>query len=627
MDNTDPLSGRLLLSVGRLPLNSLQEAELIVDKIIRYDKQPEAFDDWRNRMVFVADDEDGNLHLSDADEIADRIQRQQPSVNLEKIYLDAYNQVSTSGGNRFPEVTEGINQAIFRGALTVTYLGHGSPKGWAQERVLTIPDILNWKNRFKMPLFITATCSFTAYDDPEFVSAGEEAFLNPNGGAIGLLTTVRAVFANQNAELTDQTLNSLFKRKNGAIPSIGEAMKEAKNNLSGSFITINSRKYTLIGDPSQKLAIPFRKIITTNINSKTIDVNYQPDTIGALSKVQISGIIVDESEKILENFNGFIKPSIFDKATLTKTLAQDNGSYEIEYITQKNILFTGNATVKNGRFSFSFIVPKDINYQIGNGKVSYYCLSDNKMEDAGGFFNRFLIGGTAESKIIDTKGPEISLFLNNTSFIDGDITHANPLLIVQLMDENGINVVGNSIGHDLEAILNENSKNTFVLNDFYTGVLDKPNQGEVRYPFKNLEEGPYKLLVKAWDVANNAAEETLNFIVSNNASIALKNVLNYPNPFTDKTCFQFNHSLGNSLLDVRIEIFNITGNRVKTIEGIWSGTETLTLGDCISWDGRDDFGDPLGRGVYLYRVYVSSSGNSGQSISGESRFEKLVLLK
>lgn len=627
LDNTDPLSGRLLLSVGRLPLSSLQEAELIVDKIIRYDKQPEAFDDWRNRMVFVADDEDGNLHLSDADEIADRIQRQQPSVNLEKIYLDAYNQVSTSGGNRFPEVTEGINQAIFRGALTVTYLGHGSPKGWAQERVLTIPDILNWKNRFKMPLFITATCSFTAYDDPEFVSAGEEAFLNPNGGAIGLLTTVRAVFANQNAELTDQTLNSLFKRKNGAIPSIGEAMKEAKNNLSGSFITINSRKYTLIGDPSQKLAIPFRKIITTNINSKTIDVNYQPDTIGALSKVQISGIIVDESEKILENFNGFIKPSIFDKATLTKTLAQDNGSYEIEYITQKNILFTGNATVKNGRFSFSFIVPKDINYQIGNGKVSYYCLSDNKTEDAGGFFNRFLIGGTAESKIIDTKGPEISLFLNNTSFIDGDITHANPLLIVQLMDENGINVVGNSIGHDLEAILNENSKNTFVLNDFYTGVLDKPNQGEVRYPFKNLEEGPYKLLVKAWDVANNAAEETLNFIVSNNASIALKNVLNYPNPFTDKTCFQFNHSLGNSLLDVRIEIFNITGNRVKTIEGIWSGTETLTLGDCISWDGRDDFGDPLGRGVYLYRVYVSSSGSSGQSISGESRFEKLVLLK
>lgn len=626
-DNVDPLTGRLILGIGRLPVSSPQESELIVDKIIRYDKQPEAFDNWRNRMVFVADDEDGNLHLTDANDIADKIQRQQPAVNLEKIYLDAYAQVSTSGGNRFPDVTEALNQSIFRGALTVTYLGHGSPKGWAQERVLTIPDILNWQNRFKMPLFITATCSFTAYDDPSFVSAGEEAFLNPNGGAIGLLTTVRAVFANQNAELTDQTLTSLYKRRNGGISTIGEALKEAKNNLSGSFITINSRKYTLIGDPSQKLAIPFRKVLTSSINNKNVDVNYLPDTLGALTKVRISGIIVDESDKIVENFNGFIKPSIFDKSTVTKTLAQDNGSYITEYLTQKNILFSGNATVKNGQFSFSFVIPKDINYQIGNGKVSYYALSDINKEDAGGSFNRFLIGGISENNVKDSKAPDISLFLNNTSFSDGDITHPDPLLIIHLEDDNGINVVGNSIGHDIEAVLDDNSKNIFVLNDFYAGILDKPNQGEVRFPFRDLEEGPHTLTVKAWDVANNAAEETLQFIVSNSATIALKNVLNYPNPFTDRTCFQFNHSLGNTVLDVRIEIFTITGQRVKTIEGIWTGTETLSPADCISWDGRDDFGDQLSRGIYLYRVFVTSNSNAGKGISGESKFEKLVLLK
>jgi hypothetical protein len=626
-ENIDPLTGRLLLAIGRLPVKSLQESESIVDKIIRYDKQPEAFDEWRNRMVFVADDEDGNLHLADTDAIAEKMQGQQPSLNLEKIYLDAYTQVSTSGGNRFPEVTESINQSIFRGALTVTYLGHGSPKGWAQERVLTIPDILNWKNRFKMPLLITATCSFTAYDDPGFISGGEEAFLNSNGGAIGLLTTVRAVFANQNAELTEQSLYALFKRRNGEISSIGEALREAKNSLSGSFITINSRKYALIGDPAQKLAIPFRKVVTTQINSKPIDANNPADTLGALSKVQFSGIIVDESNTVLENFNGFVKPAIFDKASINKTLGQDNGSYEVEYITQKNMLFSGNASVKNGRFSFSFVVPKDINYQIGSGKISYYALSDNKTEDAAGFFNQFLIGGTSANNLIDTKGPEISLYLNNTSFSDGDLTHPNPLLIVNLKDENGINVVGNSIGHDIEAVLNENTKNTFVLNDFYSGVLDKPNQGEVRYPFKNLLEGPYKLNVKAWDVANNATEESLNFIVSNDARIALKNVLNYPNPFTDKTCFQFNHNMGNTPLDVRIDIFTVTGQRVKTLEGIWTGGEKPALSDCISWDGRDDFGDPIARGVYLYRVQVSSSGNSGQTISGESKFEKLVLLK
>ena len=626
-DNTDPLTGRLLVSVGRLPISSLQEAELIVDKLIRYDKQPEAFDHWRNKMVFVADDEDGNLHLADANEIADKVQRQQPTLNMEKIFLDAFTQVSTSGGNRFPEVTESINQSIFRGALTVTYLGHGSPKGWAQERVLSIPDILNWQNRFKMPLFITATCSFTAYDDPAFVSAGEEAFLNPNGGAIGLLTTTRAVFANQNAELTDQTLQSLFKRRNGGISTIGAALKEAKNNLSGSFITINSRKYTLIGDPSQKLAIPLRKINTTSINSQLINAEYKPDTLGALSRVQITGVIVDEAENIIEDFNGFIKPSVFDKAILTKTLAQDNGSYEVDYLTQKNIIFSGNASVTKGKFSFSFIIPKDINYQVGNGKISYYSLSENKMEDAGGYFNRFFIGGTSSNNIKDDKGPEIDLFLNSTSFVDGGLTHPDPVLIVHLMDENGINVVGNSIGHDIEAILDDNSKDIYVLNDFYTGVLDAPNQGEIRFPFKKLSEGSHKLSLKAWDVANNANEETLQFVVSNSASIALKNVLNYPNPFTDNTCFQFNHSLGNIPLDVKVDIYTITGQKVKSIEALWTGTETLQLGDCISWDGNDDFGDPLARGIYLYRISVSTGINTSQPIIGESKFEKLVILK
>ena len=626
-DNTDPLTGRLLVSVGRLPISSLQEAELIVDKLIRYDKQPEAFDHWRNKMVFVADDEDGNLHLADANEIADKVQRQQPTLNMEKIFLDAFTQVSTSGGNRFPEVTESINQSIFRGALTVTYLGHGSPKGWAQERVLSIPDILNWQNRFKMPLFITATCSFTAYDDPAFVSAGEEAFLNPNGGAIGLLTTTRAVFANQNAELTDQTLQSLFKRRNGGISTIGAALKEAKNNLSGSFITINSRKYTLIGDPSQKLAIPLRKINTTSINSQLINAEYKPDTLGALSRVQITGVIVDEAENIIEDFNGFIKPSVFDKAILTKTLAQDNGSYEVDYLTQKNIIFSGNASVTKGKFSFSFIIPKDINYQVGNGKISYYSLSENKMEDAGGYFNKFFIGGTSSNNIKDDKGPEIDLFLNSTSFVDGGLTHPDPVLIVHLMDENGINVVGNSIGHDIEAILDDNSKDIYVLNDFYTGVLDAPNQGEVRFPFKKLSEGSHKLSLKAWDVANNANEEILQFVVSNSASIALKNVLNYPNPFTDNTCFQFNHSLGNIPLDVKVDIYTITGQKVKSIEALWTGAETLQLGDCISWDGNDDFGDPLARGIYLYRISVSTGINTNQPIIGESKFEKLVILK
>jgi len=626
-NQTDILTGKLVLGVGRIPVNSPLEAEAIIEKIVRYDRDPEAFDSWRNRLVFVADDEDGNLHLSDADEIAEKLQARQPELNLEKIYLDAYPQVATSGGNRFPEVTESINQAVFRGALAITYLGHGSPKGWAQERVLTIPDIVNWRNRQKMPLLITATCSFSAYDDPGFTSAGEEAFLNPGGGAIALLTTVRAVFANQNAELTDQTLQALFRRRNGETPAMGDAMREAKNSLTGSFITINSRKYALIGDPSQRPGIPRYRVETTALNGKPTSQGIPSDTLGAMNKVQIEGEIQDATGKRIDSFNGQVKPAVFDKIQEVRTLGQDNGSIPTAYDARKNSLFNGNVSVKNGKFTFSFIVPKDIDYRSGTGKISYYAVRDNRREDAGGYFNQIRIGGTGGTPVSDNRGPEISLFLNNTGFRDGALTHPDPMLIVQLKDDFGINVVGNSIGHDLEAILDEDSKNTYVLNDFYTALADRPNEGEVRFPFRNLSEGKHSLRVKAWDVANNASEATLQFVVSRTMDIRLDRVLNYPNPFTTRTCFQFTHSLGNMPLEARVEIYTITGQRVRTLEAEWSATEQLTPADCIAWDGRDDFGDPLARGIYLYKIFVATADRTENQITGESRMEKLVILK
>ncbi|MBK8656350.1 MAG: type IX secretion system sortase PorU [Haliscomenobacter sp.] len=623
---TDPLSGRLQIAVGRLTVNTREEAAQVVQKIIHYDTSPATFSDWRNRALFVGDDEDGMQHTQDADLIATDLQGRFPAINIDKTYLDAYAQTSTTGGNRIPAVTESINEAIFKGALIVTYLGHGGPFGWAQERILNIPDIVNWKNYDQQALFLTATCSFTNYDDPTFTSAGEEAFLNAKGGAMALMTTVRAVFANQNAALTQKSLEFLFKKQNGVYPTLGEAMQLAKNSSSSIGITTNSRKFTLIGDPAMRLAIPEYRVATTAINGKPLAAG-QNDTLRALQQVTIEGVLTDLNGNLLEDFNGVLYPSVFDKAIQTKTLGQDAGSYPYPYTLQKNVLFRGRSSIQKGRFSFTFVAPKDINYAFGAGKLSYYAADNTRLIDASGEYAGVVIGGNATAQINDNQGPRVEVYMNNTDFISGGTTEADPLLLVVLTDDNGINVAGNSIGHDLEATLDENTQNTLVLNDFFSAALDDYRKGEVRYPLKDIPEGVHRIQVKAWDIANNPAEGYTEFVVAGDAGIALQHVLNYPNPFTSHTCFQFDHNYANQEIEVLIRIYSVSGRLVKTIEQTLFSDGALRRDDCIAWDGRDDYGDTLARGVYLYKVQIRATLPGSQQIQGESKFEKLVLLK
>lgn len=625
----DPLIGNLTLAVGRLTVKTLQEASAVVNKIIKYDTNPESLSDWRNRVVFVADDEDFNQHVRDADFIAEDISKQNPFLNVNKIYLDAFPQVSASGGDRFPAAKEELNRSIFRGVLAVTYLGHGGEKGWAQERVLEISDITNWDNADRLPLFITATCSFTGYDNPAFTTAGEETLLNPRGGAIALLTTVRAVYANQNAELTEVALQQIFNRSANGYNSLGEALRLAKNSITNSSTTTNSRKFSLIGDPSLRLAIPALNVNTTRINTQEVTVASY-DTIRALQRVTVEGIVADANGNQLTNFNGIVYPTVFDKKTTTSNLVNDatgsRPSRPFDFTVQRNIIFKGRASVTNGAFQFTFVVPRDINYQFGPGKISYYASNENTLTDGAGSYERVIIGGTSDA-LADEQGPQVDVFMNTENFIFGGITNPNPTLLVKLQDENGINVVGNSIGHDLEAVLDGNTQNSFLLNDFYESDLDDFKRGAVRYPLFDLAEGRHEIRVTAWDVANNPAEGYTEFLVAASEEVALKHVLNYPNPFTDRTCFQFDHNLAGQELDIMVQIFTISGRLVKTIQANIFSDGALRLGDCIEWDGRDDYGDRLARGVYLYKVKVRANLGTTTTLSGESDFEKLVILK
>ena len=616
------LDGALDIAVGRLTARNADEAQSIVNKIIDYDNNPSTLGDWHLRLLYFADDEDGNAHVNQADKLATQAEGTETWFNTEKIYFDAYQQVATSSEKRIPDAKTAINSNIFKGGLIAQYIGHGGPRGWAQERVTDNNDIAGWENVNRYPLIITATCSFGGYDDYTTLTGGEQALLKVNSGAVGLFTTVRAVYIDGNNKLTDAVQEVIFQRVNGGqYRTIGDILKDSKNSLGGGYED-NARRFTLLGDPAMHLAMPEYRVHTTKINGKAYNPA-QPDTLRSLMPVEMEGEVTDTFGNRLEAFNGRVFVTLFDKKQILHTLGQDAGSPIRPFSVQRNILFKGSATASAGRFKVDFIVPKDINYSFGNAKISYYA-EDGTALDAAGADTDIIVGGTG-NLVQDDNPPLIQVFLNTDAFVFGGITDKNPKLLVKCSDDHGMNVTGNSLGHDLTAVLDGNVLETIVLNDFYESAQDSAQKGQALYPLRGLSAGRHKITVKGWDIANNPGEGYLEFVVAEDGKAALAHVLNYPNPFTTNTNFQFEHNLAGQVLDVQISVFSVSGKLVKTLQHTAS-SDGFRVAD-IAWDGRDDFGDTLARGVYLYRVKVRGTDVSGNTATAESDFEKLVILK
>ena len=634
LDDSESLStiDELDIGVGRLLISDNEMARQQVDKIEHYIKNGSAlystantncsddngsatFGDWRTRYVQIADDEEGAYFLdNDVEPQYDSVTANYPEMNCDKIYLDAYKQISTAGGQRYPDVVEAINDRIDRGALVVNYVGHGGEVGVAEERVITVPQIQEWKNIDKLALIVSATCEFTKFDDPDRVSAGEWASLNPYGGAIALMTTTRAVYFGVNTNTGKSFFKNVFEREANHEPrTFGEIIRLSKNGVPGSN---NKRSFTLIGDPHLKIALPRMNVVTDSING--LSPSIQIDTIRALSKVTIKGHLEDFNGASLSGFNGFLYPSVYDKPKQQQTLGNDATSPIRTFELQSNKLYKGKASVINGNFEFTFIVPKDINYSFDLGKISYY--AENGSFDAIGSDTRVYVGGVDPNGINDDIGPDIDIYLNDESFVNGGITDETPRLIVKIFDENGINAVGNGIGHDLTAILDGETSEPFVLNDYFTSDLDSYQSGEINYNFSEIEPGIHALTVKIWDVNNNSSEKTIEFEVREKQELSLEHVLNYPNPFTTSTEFFFEHNQCCTSLDAQIQILTVSGRLVKTIN-----QPVQTVGyrsEGIQWNGRDDFGDQLAKGVYIYRLLVRTpDGEQAEKL------EKLVILK
>jgi hypothetical protein len=421
--------------------------------------------------------------------------------------------------------------------------------------------------------------------------------------------------------LTDAAHDFLYVKDNdGKALPLGEVMRRAKNK-SSSGDQSNNRKFSLFGDPSMRLAIPRYNVATTSING--VPASEFQDTVGALEKITVKGAVIDDRGNTLTSFNGLVIPTVYDKQLTLKTKGQDVRSYVKEFELRKNVIFKGSASVINGEFEFTFVIPKDINYEIGLGKISYYA-SDGRETDANGLYENINIGGVGSGGVTDDLGPEVEVYMNNEDFVFGGITNADPTLFLKLSDDNGINVVGNSIGHDLVAVLDNNTQGAFILNDFYEATTDDFTAGTVRYPLKDLEVGRHYLKVTAWDIANNFTEGYTEFVVVDDLKSGLKHVLNYPNPFSTNTNFQFEHNLPPGPIDIVIQIFSVSGRLAKTIRH--SGFSDGFRVDNIQWDGTDDFGSPIAKGVYLYKIKVKADV-SGTDIRKESEFERLVILK
>lgn len=626
LDNNESIGSADLLDlgIGRLLVSDLAMAQQQVDKIEHYMKNGSSiytgdfastFGDWRNKYTLLADDEQGGYFVeNDCEDQYQYTTLNHPEMNCTKLYSDAFKQVITAGGERYPDVNEQFSRQVENGNLVLNYVGHGGEVGFAEEQILINSEITNWKNINKLNLFVSATCEFTKFDDPKRLSAGELVSMNPIGGAIAMMTTTRPIFISVNSIIGEKFFNNVFERDSENKPRrFGEIIRIVKNS-SGS--TQNKRCFMLIGDPALRIALPEMKVLIDSINGFSPS-NYE-DTINALSKMRVKGHVEAYTGGVLTSFNGELTPTIYDKEKMKKTLGQNSDSPIIEFKTQDAIIYKGKVSVVNGYFDFSFIVPKDIDYDFGKGKLSMY--ATNFTIDAAGQDKRFTIGGIDPVGISDDKGPDIELYMNDYTFVNDGLTDANPLLIAKLFDENGINTVGNGIGHDITVILDGNTAQQKVLNQYYAANLDSYQAGEVRYNFHDLTAGKHTLTFKAWDVNNNSSSATLDFTVKAADQVALSHVLNYPNPFTTNTSFYFEHNQVADELDVMIQVFTVSGKLVKTIQSVVKTSGFRSEG--IAWDGLDDFGDQLAKGVYIYNLKVkSSSGETAEKI------EKLVLLK
>ncbi len=626
---------RLDIGIGRLPVQTASEANMMVDKLIRYD-DPATFGTWRTTYTAVADDgptglsaqqNDADLHLTNIDQVVQHIADDvYPAININKIYGETYERVFLNG-YRIPDARRDILDSIERGTLVFNYSGHGGPDGLAQEAIFTREDASSLSNGDLLPVVITATCSFGWWDLKEEQSGAEVMLLNPQGGAIALLTSVRLAYTDPGQTSLNAGLNralnvEMFTSADGQPRRLGDILRITKNTQVG--LEGNSRKFNLLGDPSMRLGLPAGEAVVESLAG--VDLTTNTGQLKALDKVTITGTIQDANGQVDTGFNGLVNVSVFDAE---REVAIQERRYHIAstFREREDLLWRGDVRAQAGRYDAEFVVPKDISYTNLPGRIAVYAQYDGRQ--ALGYSENFIVGGTSDSPPNDDVGPEIDLFVGDSTFVSGATVEADPELIVQLFDDSGINTVGTGVGHEILLAINGNEEDAVDIGSAFVAEPDSYQSGEIRWPLSDLETGLNTVSVRAWDVLNNSNSAEISFSVANNEVLDVFNVYNYPNPMNRETRFVFEHNQPSGTpADVQIRIYTLSGRPIRTIHSDEALPEGV-LGSgplMVHWDGKDDDLDRPATGIYLYRIRVAVDRGNGERQVSEY-IEKLAIIR
>ena len=594
-DNT----GTMEIGVGRLPINNLTEAREVVDKLIRYMNNEQA-GKWKTQLMYLADDGEGGTHTETSEISAEMIRLANPDFIIHKIFLDGYPQEVNANGESYPLAKNRVENLLKSGVLFFDYSGHGGYNAITNESILNLKDIENMRNT-NLGFWLFATCNFAQFDSGRRCAA-EACVLNPNGGAVGILAATRTVYATQNNEINRAVCAALFKHETPFHydATLGEAIAAGKN-VRAAKSEMNRLPYVLLGDPAIRLNFPTDYQIITDTKI---------DTLNALSVQRVEGSVVDEDMQVVEDFNGAVDIAVYDKIQEIPTRDNDNTGGDPKVVSYKdypNMLFSGSTAVKDGRFEYTFMVPKDIRYNYGNGRIVYYARTEEEVApiEAVGHFEDFTIGGTGSYLVQDTVGPQMHIYLNTPAFKDGDKTYETPRFFADLYDENGINTAGAGIGHDLMLIIDDEAKKTYTLNEYFTAANNSYQAGQVSYLMEALPNGPHSLMFRAWDLLNNSTTQVLNFIVEAGLDPSIYSITTYPNPVQAAGVLNLvvNYDQPDELLQTEVYLYNTSGQM------IWSHTQQNP--DRVQIN-LADLG--LTAGVYVYSVRIKSA-SSGYSVS------------
>ena len=613
-------SDKVDIGIGRFPVNSLEEAKNAVDKTYKY-YYKQSNDQWKSNLTFVGDDGDNNIHMRDANSLTTSLETTNPEYNILKLYFDAYEKITTTSGYSIPGIEQDIYNAINNGNLIFNYTGHGGPNLLGHEKVITKSHIASWNNIDKLALFVTATCEFSRFDDTKTITAGEEVFLNPLGGAIALFSTTRIVYSSLNHQLNSSFYKFVFERDAYGEPNtLGQIMMLTKNDLSS---TVNKLNFTLLGDPAIRLIYPKAKVTTLKVNEDDVmmkvagkDVAAPIDSLKALSKIEITGQIKDGLNQVKTDFNGRVFVLVYDKQSRVATRGNE-GATPFNFDTFDNIIFKGSASVTSGVFKTEFVIPKDIRYNFDKGKISYYAYSDGNQQEAFGAFSDIIIGGIDGNANQDAEGPEISLWLNNKKFTNGSKVGSRPILLADISDVSGINTTGNGIGHDITAIIDEETSDPIVLNNDFQASINSYQEGTIKRQLPSLEVGNHTLTLKAWDTHNNSSTATIHFKVSEGGSIAISDTRVFPNPVVSgqTSYISFEHDDPNSRLNIQLLIYNTSGQLVsQQNSAVVSLINTIPP---IEVKAQTTGGQALSPGIYLFKLIISSQSGREGDVSGK----------